>query len=113
MPRIVAILALVPLAACGQNDGDHAAAKALIATRCASCHSVPGVATARGMVGPPLAGIGKRATLAGTLPNTPGNMRRFLQHPREVVPNGAMPDLGLTPAQTAILTDYLETLDKP
>ena len=112
MPRLIALLALVPLAACG-HGGDRAEAKALIAANCAACHVIPGVASAQGRVGPSLAGLGKRQVIAGTLPNTPANLRRFLQHPQAVAPGGAMPELGLDDRQTKIIADYLLTLEKP
>jgi cytochrome c2 len=51
--------------------------------------------------------------IAGKLPNTPANLRRFLEHPQSVVPGGAMPELGLSPQQSKIIADYLLTLDKP
>jgi len=114
MPRLIALLALGALAGCSHPAADRrAAAKALIAAHCAACHVIPGVATARGQVGPPLAGIARRQIIAGRLPNTPENLRRFLLHPQSVQPGGAMPELGLTPAQAAVIVDYLSTLDNP
>jgi cytochrome c1 len=112
MPRVIVILALVALAACSRSNG-HAEAKALIAAQCAACHTIPGVGEARGQVGPPLTGFAQRQTIAGRLPNTPANLRRFLLHPQSVQPGGAMPELNLTPRQAAALSDYLYTLDKP
>jgi len=112
MPRLSLILLLAALPACSRT-APHAGAKALIAAQCATCHVVPGVATARGLVGPPLAGFARRQTIAGRLPNTPANLRAFLIHPQSVQPGGAMPELGLSPAQAAMLADYLYTLDKP
>jgi mono/diheme cytochrome c family protein len=113
MPRLIALFALLPLAACSHDSGERAKAKALIAANCAACHVVPGVATAQGRVGPSLAGLAKRQVVAGLLPNTPANLRRFLEHPQSVQPGGAMPELGLSPEQTKIIADYLYTLDKP
>jgi len=111
MPRLI-LLALLPLAACGQPRG-HAEARALIASHCAACHSVPGVTGANGKVGPSLAGIATRQIIAGKLPNTPVNLRHFLEHPQAVEPGGGMPELGLTQQQSAVIADYLYTLDKP
>ncbi|HEX4694720.1 c-type cytochrome [Sphingomonas sp.] len=106
------LLALVPLAACSQPR-DYGEARALIASRCAACHTVPGVPGAHGKVGPTLQGIAKRQVIAGKLPNTPANLRSFLEHPQAVEPGGAMPELGLTAQQAAAIAYYLYTLDKP
>lgn len=111
MPRLI-VLCLLGLAACSQQR-DYSTARALIGSRCAACHTVPGVEGATGLVGPPLAGIAKREIIAGRLPNTPANLRHFLQHPQSVVPGGGMPELGLTPKQSAVIADYLYTLDRP
>ena len=113
MSRLILPLALLPLAACSRSADPHAAARQLIASQCAACHIVPGVPSARGQVGPTLAGIAKRQVIAGKLPNTPANLRKFLEHPQSVVPGGAMPELGLSPQQAKIIADYLLTLDKP
>jgi cytochrome c2 len=113
MSRLIPLLALLPLAACGAQNDPHADAKRLISSQCAACHTVPGIPGARGQVGPSLAGIGTRQVIAGKLPNTPANLRRFLEHPQSVVPGGAMPELGLSPQQSKIIADYLLTLDKP
>lgn len=113
MSRLIVLSVLLPLAACGRPSDPHADAKRLIASQCAACHTVPGVPGARGQVGPSLAGIGTRQVIAGKLPNTPANLRRFLEHPQAVVPGGAMPELGLSPQQSKLIADYLLTLDKP
>jgi cytochrome c len=77
---------------------------------CGSCHIIPGVHDANGLVGPPLIKFGARTMIAGELPNTPENLERWLSNPRAVEPGTAMPDLGLTQAQTADIAAYLYTL---
>jgi cytochrome c len=45
-----------------------------VATRrhgCASCHTIPGVPGAQGLVGPPLGDIARRVYIAGVVPKTP------------------------------------------
>lgn len=113
MPRLSVLLALLALAACNRGADRYAEAKVLIGTQCAACHTVPGVSAANGLVGPPLAGVAGRQMIAGKLPNTPANLRRFLEHPQSVEPGGGMPELGLTPHQSAVIADYLDTLDTP
>ncbi|HEY1606282.1 MAG TPA: c-type cytochrome [Allosphingosinicella sp.] len=74
---------------------------------CGGCHRLSGVAPANGRVGPPLDGIGARATIAGRLANEPGNLERWIQNPRKVTPGTAMPDLGVTPADARDLAAFL------
>ena len=75
-----------------------------------SCHTIPAVTQARGQVGPPLAGIARRAYLGGILPNTPENMVLWLRHPQKVDPKSAMPDLGVSEPEARDMAAYLYTL---
>lgn len=77
---------------------------------CASCHTVPGVAGARGLVGPPLTQFARRSYIAGMLPNTESNLHRWLENPQAIVPGNAMPDLHVTARDAADITAYLYTL---
>jgi cytochrome c2 len=77
---------------------------------CGSCHTIPGIPGARARVGPPLTSIAARIYLAGELPNTPDNMRQWIRHPREVEPRTAMPDTGVTEADSRDIAAYLYTL---
>ena len=43
---------------------------------CGSCHTIPGVHDAKGLVGPPLIYFSRRTMIAGELPNTPGKPGR-------------------------------------
>ena len=77
---------------------------------CTTCHSIPGVVGPDAPVGPPLAGIAKRAVLAGILPNTPENMVRWLRAPQDVSPLSAMPNLGVSARDARDIAAYLATL---
>ena len=77
---------------------------------CGGCHTIPGVATADGVFGPPLARIGRRVYLAGLLANTPQNMVRWIRAPQSVDPRTAMPDLGVGDGQARDITAYLMQL---
>lgn len=77
---------------------------------CGACHIVPGVPGARGLVGPPLNYFADRTMVAGELPNTPPNLTRWIMHPKQVEPNTAMPDLGVTQDQANDIAAYLYTL---
>lgn len=93
------------------RSGDPAKGAELISSYgCASCHTVPGVHGADGLVGPPLTDFARRSYIAGKLPNTEKNLQRWIQHPQAVVPGNAMPDLGVTPQDAADITAYLYTL---
>jgi cytochrome c2 len=85
-------------------------AKLIEANGCGSCHSIPGVNGAEGVVGPPLDNIGRRVYLAGILRNTPENMASWIQHPQAYVPGNAMPEMALTRDEAQAITAYLRTL---
>jgi cytochrome c2 len=74
---------------------------------CAGCHQIPGVPGARGRVGPPLAGLAQRVYVAGTLPNTPDNVVKFILHPRAHSPNTAMPITGIDARGARDVVAYL------
>jgi cytochrome c2 len=77
---------------------------------CPSCHTIPGVPGAYGLVGPPLGGIASRVYIAGVLQNTPANMIRWIQAPRAVDERTAMPNLGVTESEARDIAGYLYTL---
>ena len=112
MRRLIAIALCATLAACGGNGG-HNEAKALIAKHCAACHTVPGVPSAVGKVGPSLAGVASRQVIAGKFANNRTTLVRWIMHPQAMMPGVAMPEMGLTQAEATTIADYLSTLDKP
>jgi cytochrome c len=77
---------------------------------CGSCHVIPGIHNAKGLVGPPLMFFSRRTMIAGELPNSPENLVRWLKDPPSVEPGTAMPDLGLTDKQAQDVAAYLYTL---
>ena len=74
---------------------------------CGSCHTIQGISGARGLVGPPLTGIGVREFVGGVLPNTPENMVRWIRNPHAVDERPAMPVLGVSGRDAADITAYL------
>ena len=83
----------------------------VIATKnCGSCHVIPGIHGANGVVGPPLSFFGRRTFIAGELPNTPDNLIRWVRSPQSVEPDTAMPNLGLTDQQARDVAAYLYKL---
>ncbi len=74
---------------------------------CGLCHTIPGIGSADGLVGPPLNRMARRLYIAGRLPNTPDNMVRWLRDPQLVSPGNVMPDMGLDERQARDITAYL------
>ena len=123
-PAIIAMLGIVAaVAVAGCNEGQATRSyqvgaignaqhgKELIRSYgCGACHMIPGVEAARGMVGPPLLFLADRTMIAGELPNTPANLTHWIQHPREVEPKTAMPELGVTEDEAYDIAAYLYTL---
>ncbi len=77
---------------------------------CGSCHSIPGIREARGLVGPPLIFFGRRTYIAGEVPNTPENLVKWLRDPKSIEAGTAMPTLGLSEQQARDVAAYLYTL---
>ena len=77
---------------------------------CAGCHTIPGIRGAGGRVGPPLADLGARVYLGGRLTNTPGNLIRWIEDPRGVDPQTAMPTTGISKREARDMAAYLLTL---
>jgi cytochrome c2 len=117
MKRLVLLLlCAAALAACSKKPpetepitgGDPRAGRALIARYgCASCHRIKGIAHAKSQVGPPLDEIRLRGYIAGVLPHSADNLVKWIQHPRQVVPNTAMPELGVSQAEARDMAAYL------
>jgi len=112
MRRLSTLVGLGFLASCGVGHPDQSArAKALIASHCAACHRVPGVAVATGRVGPSLEHIGSQHIIAGYFANSPDMLREWIEHPQKLLPGNAMPDMALSRAQAATIADYLDTME--
>jgi mono/diheme cytochrome c family protein len=79
---------------------------------CATCHVIPGIVGANRHVGPPLTGMGTRASIGGVVPNTTENMVRWLQNPQQFDPQSTMPALELPERQARDIAAFLATLDE-
>jgi len=112
----VALLAVV-LSSCSEGQARMAASvtggdpnrgsAAIFKYGCGSCHTIAGISNARGLVGPPLTGIGARMYVAGVLRNTPDNMVRWIQNPKGVDEKTAMPTLGVSQQDATDIAAYL------
>ena len=77
---------------------------------CINCHAIAGTA-ATGRFGPDLTHLVSRDTIAsGAAPNTPENLRRWIQDPSVIKPGSKMPSMGLSDPELNAVTAYLETL---
>jgi cytochrome c len=120
MKRHEIVLALViPLAACHTQrqpaysvpGGDPNRGKEqIIAYGCGSCHIVPGIRQAKGMVGPPLTHFAYRGYIAGEVPNNPDFLVRWISVPQAIEPGTVMPNLGVSEAKARDIAAYLYTL---
>jgi cytochrome c oxidase subunit 2 len=91
---------------------DQAANGELVFTReaCAGCHTVRGT-QAVATIGPDLSDFGSRQWIGSlTVPNTPGNLARWITDPGSLKPGTLMPPTDLSPAEIAEVTAYLEGL---
>ena len=79
---------------------------------CAGCHTIPGIPGATGTIGPNLAGVANRPSIAGgaVQNNGPDDLKRWVLDPPAVKPGTAMPKLGLTDDEAARIAAFLETL---
>ena len=77
---------------------------------CGSCHIIPGISGAAGLVGPPLSGMANRVYIAGVLRNTPENMVRWIENPKAVDEKTVMPNIGVTPKDASDIAGYQYTL---
>jgi len=91
-------------------SGEASAVLALRQYACVGCHTIPGVTGSNSHVGPPLAGLARRATIAGRLLNTEDNLVRWIREPQAIKPGSAMPDMGVSEAHARQMAAYLATL---
>jgi cytochrome c2 len=93
------------------TGGDAARGRAAIRLRgCGSCHQIPGVAGANGVVGPPLAGFAERIYIGGQMLNQPENLATWIRAPHSVEPDTVMPETGVTPGEALDIAAFLYTL---
>jgi len=110
-------IAIIALSACSDkstqsnpafaNANPQRGKVALVKYGCVACHTIPGVPGPNALTAPPLIGISQRSYLAGMLENTPQNLRRWIQHPRQINPHTAMPEQGVTDRDASDIAAYL------
>jgi cytochrome c oxidase assembly factor CtaG len=117
---LVILVGVLTFSSCDRASGDDRfqltdadAGRGKVAIRrygCGSCHTIPGISGANGLVGPPLAQIASRVYIAGVLTNEPDNMIRWIENPPGVDSKTAMPNMGVTSRDARDIAAYLYTL---
>jgi len=117
---VVLFIAVVALTSCDRASGDDRfqianadpgrGRDAIRRYGCGSCHTIPGITGARGMVGPPLRQVSQRVFIAGVLLNQPDNMIRWIENPPAIDSKTAMPNMGVTVRDARDIAAYLYTL---
>src|SRR5882724_3152960 len=98
-------------AAAARDDGRVAEGRRIFEhTACINCHTVAGTA-ANGRFGPDLTHLMSRDTIgAGLVPNTPENLRRWMQDPAAIKPGSLMPAMGMSDRELDAVTAYMASL---
>lgn len=120
--RIGGLLLVLPFLAGGCSDanlpdhlwvpgGDRENGRRLVlAYDCGACHTIEGVVSARGIVGPKLEEFAQRTLVAGVVANVPRNLVPWLMNPPAIKPDTAMPAMGIDEAQARDIAAFLYTL---
>lgn len=77
---------------------------------CGSCHDIPGIRGANGLVGPPLQHWADRRIIAGEMENTPDHLITWITMPQAVEPGTAMPNMGISDGEARDIAAYLYTI---
>jgi cytochrome c len=77
---------------------------------CAACHTVRGVGSVGGLVGPNLNDVKKQIYIAGVLTNTPQHLIAWIFDPQAANPRTAMPVTGISEAEARDVAAYLLSL---
>lgn len=81
---------------------------------CPTCHAIPGLPGAReARTGPPLAGVGARAFIAGKLSRSDADLAAWIRDPQGIHPESAMPDMRVGPRDATDMIAYLRRLKRP
>lgn len=92
-------------------NGDAVAGRAAIMqVSCGVCHVIPGIAGARGAVGPSLEKFAHRSFIGGVAPNRPEVLARWVRNAPSIAPETAMPQLPLSDDEALDIAAYLYTL---
>ncbi len=79
----------------------------VIARGCNACHVLKDIPGPYGRVGPDLGGLSGKSYLAGAIPNRPDSLVAWLLDPPRLVPQTAMPAMGLSAREAEDVARYL------
>ena len=119
-PSLLASMAFLSLALAGcsgsvqrsvrvASGAERSAPELMRQYGCPACHVIPHVPGAVGKVGPSLESLNRRCYLAGSLQNTPDNLRNWIMHPQHYQPGTAMPEMGVTRPDAERMAAFLES----
>jgi cytochrome c oxidase subunit 2 len=92
------------------NDTVSSGRRTFERTSCVNCHTIAGT-PANGRFGPDLTHLMSRDTIAsGIVPNTPENLRVWIQNPDTIKPGSRMPAMNLNNQELDAVTAYLASL---
>ncbi len=78
---------------------------------CWTCHIIPDIPKAQGIIGPSLAGFGSRDKIVGLLELNADNLKKWLKDPQSIKPGTGMPAaVALSEAEIDELASYLLSL---
>jgi cytochrome c len=101
------LAAVVSICGCAHADSVERGRQLLAQYQCGSCHSIPGVPSAGGRVASSLEGFGLRSYIAGRLANRHDTLARWIEQPKALVPDTAMPSMGVSAADARAMAAYL------
>jgi cytochrome c oxidase subunit 2 len=92
------------------TDAQQKGRDVFLSKTCVQCHAIRGT-IAGATVGPDLTHVGSRATIvAGMLPNTVDNLKRWVRNPQAIKPGNRMPPHDLNDEDLQALAEYLRSL---
>jgi mono/diheme cytochrome c family protein len=98
---------VIPKGLVGESSKEDRGEIVLRQYACHACHRIDGVVGPDTNVGPALVNWRDRRYIAGTLPNTPENLVRWIVDPARVSPDTLMPDLGVSEAHARDMANFL------
>lgn len=108
MRSISLLIWLLSISGCADREDPGRAA--LQRFECGACHVIPGVAGARGQVGPPLDAYSRRVYIAGKFPRDEALLARWVADAPSLSPGTAMPTIDMTQAEAVAISVYLYSL---